>query len=69
MMWFDKEYNYTPKVDNAEMYRQHYEDALDEIHNLRYRIKELEVENKLLTRDVEGAENFILHYRDGNREF
>ena len=29
-MWFDKEYNYTPKVDNAEMYRQHYEDALEE---------------------------------------
>lgn len=54
MMWFDKEYNYIPKVDNAEMYRQHYEDALDEIRNLKFKIAELE------TIISENRENIII---------
>lgn len=53
-MWFDKEYNYAPKVDNAEMYRQHYEDALDEIRNLKFKIAELE------TIISENRENIII---------
>ena len=45
-------------LDMAEIYRQHYEDALDEIRNLRWRIKELESEkstfsNTFSNRDTE----------------
>lgn len=38
---FDKNYC---ELDMAEIYRQNYEDALDEIRNLKYRIAELEKE-------------------------
>ncbi len=41
-------------LDMAEIYRQHYEDALDEIRNLRWRIKELESEKSTFSnRDIE----------------
>ena len=41
-------------LDMAEIYRQHYEDALDEIRNLRWRIRELESEkNTFSNRDTE----------------
>jgi len=41
-MW-EKEYK---TIDMAELYRQNYEDALDEIRNLKYRIAELEAEKR-----------------------
>lgn len=41
-MW-EKEYQ---TLDMAEIYRQNYEDALDEIRNLKYRIAELEEKEK-----------------------
>ena len=40
----------------AELYRQNYEDALDEVRELRFRIKELETENHYLVRDLKRAE-------------
>lgn len=47
MTWYEREYE--PVLDRTEMYRQHYEDALDEIRNLKFKIAELEsiiAENK-----------------------
>lgn len=40
MTWYDREYE--PILDRTEKYRQDYEDALDEIRNLKFRIAELE---------------------------
>lgn len=41
-------------LDMTEIYRQHYEDALDEIRNLRWRIRELESEKSTFSnRDTE----------------
>ncbi len=40
MAWYDREYE--PILDRTEKYRQDYEDALDEIRNLKFRIAELE---------------------------
>lgn len=56
-MW-DRE-NGTTIEDKAEFYRQNYEDALDLIRELKWRIKELEIENNLLNNDINRAENFI----------
>jgi hypothetical protein len=61
-MWFENDFETKQALDMGEIYRQNYEDALDEIRNLRCRIAELEVENKLLRNDVERAENFIYHH-------
>lgn len=61
-MWFENDFETKQALDMGEIYRQNYEDALDEIRNLRCRIAELEVENKLLRSDVERAENFIYHH-------
>lgn len=61
-MWFENDFETKQALDMGEIYRQNYEDALDEIRNLRYRIAELEVENKLLRNDVERAENFIYYH-------
>ena len=61
-MWFENDFETKQAFDMGEIYRQNYEDALDEIRNLRCRIAELEVENKLLRNDVERAENFIYHH-------
>lgn len=61
-MWYTHDFETEKALDMAEIYRQNYEDALDEIRNLRYRIAELEVENKLLQNDIERAENFIYHH-------
>lgn len=63
-MW---EREYEIEIDMAELYRQNYEDALDEIRNLRYRINELEIENKLLNQDIDRAERHILYFE--NRDF
>jgi hypothetical protein len=61
-MFIEKEYVSDWVFDMAEYYRQNYEDALDEINNLRYRIAELEAENKLLNESIDRAENFIYHH-------
>jgi len=44
-MFEDKEFYWKHK---AELYRQDYEDALDEVRELRFRIRELEAEAKRL---------------------
>lgn len=44
----------------AEIYRQNYEDALDEVRELRLRVKELETENKNLRTDNYSNDNYIL---------
>lgn len=47
-------------IDMAEIWRQNYQDAKDEIRNLKLQIKELETENAFLANDLERAESFIL---------
>lgn len=61
-MFIEREYISDWAFDMAEYYRQNYEDALDEINNLRYHIAELEAENKLLKESIDRAENFIYHH-------
>ena len=56
-MW-DKDFN--EEISQAELYRQNYEDALDEIRNLKFKIAELETENSLLIQDINRAECFFL---------
>lgn len=46
MAWTEKEIE--KDIDITEIYRQNYEDALDEIRNLRFEISELKEENKIL---------------------
>lgn len=58
MAWFDKEYE--APVDMTEIYRQNYEDALDEIRNLRYKIKELQSTNLFLEEELDRATNTII---------
>lgn len=60
-MW-DKDFN--NEISQAELYRQNYEDALDEIRNLKFKIAELETENNLLIQDINRAECFILSRED-----
>ena len=60
-MW-DKDFN--EEISQAELYRQNYEDALDEIRNLKFKIAELETENNLLIQDINRAECFILSRED-----
>ncbi len=50
-----------PKIDYCELYRQNYEDALDEIRNLKLRIKELENENRELKNEINFEDNYILN--------
>lgn len=52
-----------PKIDYCELYRQNYEDALDEIRNLKLRIKELEQENKELREEVFGGNYILRNYQ------
>jgi FtsZ-binding cell division protein ZapB len=52
-------------VDMAEIWRQNYQDALDEIRNLRYEINELKIENELLTKDIDKTENHY-HYNENS---
>ena len=56
-MFEDREFYWKHK---AELYRQDYEDALDEVRELRFRIKELETENKNLRNDNYSNNNYIL---------
>lgn len=60
-MW-DK--NFNEEISQAELYRQNYEDALDEIRNLKFKIAELETENSLLIQDINRAECFFLSRED-----
>ena len=60
-MW-DRDFN--NEISQAELYRQNYEDALDEIRNLKFKIAELETENSLLIQDINRAECFILSRED-----
>lgn len=60
-MW-DKDFN--NEISQAELYRQNYEDALDEIRNLKFKIAELETENSLLIQDINRAECFFLSRED-----
>lgn len=53
-------------IDMAEVWRQNYMDALDEIRNLRLEIYELKIENKLLKKDIDRAENHIYNYNEGS---
>ena len=46
MILFEREIKM--ELDMCEFYRQNYEDALDEIRNLKFRIQELEAENEIL---------------------
>lgn len=41
-------------INMAELYRQNYEDALDEIRNLKYKIAELEAEKKKQSLDLKS---------------
>lgn len=60
-MW-DKKFN--EEISQAELYRQNYEDALDEIRNLKFKIAELETENSLLQKDIDRTERFIFSRDD-----
>ena len=42
-------------VDMAEIWRQNYADAKDEIRNLKLRISELESENKMLLEQISNS--------------
>lgn len=57
-MW-EKEYQ---TLDMAEIYRQNYEDALDEIRNLKYRIAELEAEKNECPLDSSNLDFDIKNY-------
>lgn len=57
-MW-EKEYQ---TLDMAEIYRQNYEDALDEIRNLKYRIAELEAEKNECPLDSFNLDFYIKNY-------
>ena len=58
----DRDFN--NEINQAELYRQNYEDALDEIRNLKFKIAELETENNLLIQDINRAECFFLSRED-----
>lgn len=45
----------------AELYRQNYMDALDEVRNLRDRVRELEFERDILEHELDIAEKYIMH--------
>ncbi len=44
----------------AEIYRQNYQDALDEVRELRSRVQELETENQYLRKNKNHNENYVL---------
>lgn len=60
------EYATQTVLDYAELYRQNYQDALDEIRNLKYRIEELEITNRLLEHQLNIMEKHIVHYSEEN---
>lgn len=50
----------TNDIDYCELYRQNYQDALDEIRELKFRIAELEEENRELRADTRDGVPYIL---------
>lgn len=47
-------------INYTELYRQNYQDALDEIRELKFRIAELEEENRKLRAETRGGVPYIL---------
>ena len=47
-------------IDMAEIWRQNYMDAKDEIRNLKIRIAELESENESLQQDISKSKQKIM---------
>ena len=56
MAWGEKEKQ--KDIDITELYRQNYEDALDEIRNLKFEISELKEENKFL-KSIDKMDNLF----------
>ena len=50
----------TNDIDYCELYRQNYQDALDEIRELKFRIAELEEENRELRTETRSEVPYIL---------
>ena len=48
------------KIDMAEIYRQNYMDALDEVRNLRQELAAVRYERDLLEHQLDNAESYIL---------
>lgn len=48
------------EIDYTELYRQNYQDALDEIRELKFRIAQLEEENRELRNTSNHRNNYIL---------
>jgi len=53
-------------IDMAEIWRQNYMDAKDEIRELKFRIAELESENEFLKKDKDKTKNHIYHYNENS---
>lgn len=47
-------------IDMAEIWRQNFMDAKDEIRNLKFRIAELESENESLQQDISKSKQKIM---------
>ena len=47
-------------INYTELYRQNYQDALDEIRELKFRIAQLEEENRELRAETRGGVPYIL---------
>lgn len=56
------------KVDMAEIYRQNYMDALDEVRNLRQELAAVRYERDLLEHQLDNAENYIL-FNNSDEDF
>ncbi len=56
MAWGEKEKQ--KDIDITELYRQNYEDALDEIRNLKFEISELKEENNFL-KSIDKMDNLF----------
>ena len=52
------------KVDMAEIYRQNYMDALDEVRNLRQELAAVRYERDALKHQLNIAENYIMRTSD-----
>ena len=50
------------QIDMAEIYRENYQDALDEIRYLKLYIQELEQTNRDLNRELDSANLHIRYY-------
>lgn len=53
-------------IDMAEIYRQNYLDALDEIRNLRIELEETRKERDMYACQLEDTENYIRRNNEGD---